>query len=101
MILRDKCFNKNEYNGAIGIYFPNGANKRFLPHSKSFDKKQLRYRVENAVINYLKISYNVCVDCHGMMTFQRFYQKIMKTHHFLTTYKKGSIYPPKKIFKKF
>ena len=55
MILRDKCFNKNEYNGAIGIYFPNGANKRFLPHSKSFDKKQLRYRVENAVIKFVAI----------------------------------------------
>ena len=58
--IRDLCNSNNEYNGAIGIYFPNAAygHKRYLYHSGTGYDAFLMEKVLRTVIQY----------CNGQMT---------------------------------
>ena len=58
--IRDLCNSNNEYNGAIGIYFPNAAygHKRYLYHSGTGFDAFLMEKVLRTVIQY----------CNGQMT---------------------------------
>ena len=49
--IRELSCNNNEYNGAIGIYYPNGKHKRLLPHVA--ESQRLMRSVENLVIRYV------------------------------------------------
>ncbi len=59
-MIRDLCHSNNEYNGAIGIYFPNAAygHKRYLSHSGTGYDAFLMEKVLRTVIQY----------CNGQMT---------------------------------
>jgi len=52
--IREQCNSNNEYNGAIGIYFPNMAygHKRFLYHSGTGYDEFLMEKVLRTVIQY-------------------------------------------------
>lgn len=47
-MIRELTNNNNEYNGAIGIYFPNGKHRRLLPHMT--ESSRLTHTIENLVI---------------------------------------------------
>ncbi|MCK4027654.1 hypothetical protein HCC70_04820 [Streptococcus suis] len=52
--LRELCNGKNDYSGAVGIYFPNQVipNKRFIYSSYQNGNISLRNRIVNSVLNY-------------------------------------------------
>ena len=50
--IRTACEDQNEYNGGIGIYFPNGSHRRFGYHSCSGSDRVLLEKVVRAVLQY-------------------------------------------------
>ena len=49
--IRDACDGYNEYNGAVGIYYPNSTKEKFLSFRDS-DDSQLFGKVVNRIIRY-------------------------------------------------
>ena len=53
--IREICNNKNEYNGAIGIYYPNGVHQRFLYKPYTGSEGILINKVTRAVLGYINV----------------------------------------------
>lgn len=50
--IRTACQDQNEYNGGIGIYFPNGTHRRFGYHAYTGSDRILLEKVIRAVLQY-------------------------------------------------
>lgn len=50
--LRDLCESRNEYHGAIGLYFPDGSHRRFLYRSSADYDEHLEERVITEVLRF-------------------------------------------------
>lgn len=50
---RTACKDRNEYNGGIGVYFPNGSHKRFLYRAYTGSDKIMTNKVIRSVLQYV------------------------------------------------
>ena len=53
--IRTVCDDNNEYNGSIGVYFPNGSHRRFLYRSYTGSSKILLEKVARSVFQYVNV----------------------------------------------